>query len=278
MSRNRRAFTLVELLVVISIIGVLMALLIPAIGAARERARRMQCSNNMKNVAQAMLQHTTAKDRFPRTVDMIGTVPINWVADASKSLRRDVYDLWVTQTGNGVLDVDHLEMEVFLCPSDVQTGSSAGAISYGYNAGRIDEGTPPDYKENGIGHTLTSGVTLTLDFVAKNDGTSLTILLGENADSVSPGVWTDVTAAEANQSVILWEPAEADVIAADKQPSSKHPQGGNFAFCDGSVRFVADDIDYDVYARLMTPDGAGAALVNDSPPVWIDDPLSEGDF
>jgi prepilin-type N-terminal cleavage/methylation domain-containing protein len=63
--KSLRAFTLVELLVVIAIIGVLVALLLPAIQAAREAARRMQCKNNLRQVGIGMLNHHDAQNAFP---------------------------------------------------------------------------------------------------------------------------------------------------------------------------------------------------------------------
>jgi prepilin-type N-terminal cleavage/methylation domain-containing protein len=59
------AFTLVELLVVITIIGILMGLLLPAVNAARESGRRTQCQNNLRNLAQGLLQHETSKGYLP---------------------------------------------------------------------------------------------------------------------------------------------------------------------------------------------------------------------
>ena len=77
--RNQKSpgFTLVELLVVITIIGILIALLLPAVQAAREAARQMQCQNNLKQLALGCLQHESATKRLP--TDGWGTW---WTGDA----------------------------------------------------------------------------------------------------------------------------------------------------------------------------------------------------
>lgn len=267
---GRAGFTLVELLVVITIIGMLMALLLPAVMGARESARRAQCTNNQAELSKAVLQYESAKGRFPGFVNRYGSTKTNlsWIVMIFPYLGRE--DLWRVirdTSGPGVPTTVQQPIKQLTCPSDPPP--EAHGLSYVANCGRDDAPSNIPYQAHGIffDHNVTNPPTISLSNII--DGTANTFLLSEN---VQANLWYSILIYEVG---MVWRASpdtcsrinrcldSAGSVGTDwrtARPSSYHPGGVVVSYCDGHQEFIKDDIDYGVYQRRMAPDDQKCGL------------------
>lgn len=132
---RRNGFTLVELLVVIAIIGVLMAMLLPAVQAARESGRRVTCGNRLRQHALATQQYVERDGAYPgafKTLTVRGTYPVyaTWSVQLLPDLeQQSLYDRYLDGAQ------PKTPLSVFQCPSDSTINESKTDTSYVANHG-----------------------------------------------------------------------------------------------------------------------------------------------
>ncbi len=144
-SEASRGFTLVELLVVISIVVALVGILMPAFQSARESSRRTQCLNNIRQVGQAVVGYDSATQALPGWRNRVGSYPstTSWTVPILPQLgNQEAYD-WFDKYTAGADAITDKVIPVFLCPTgaaDARRYSSA-PLSYAVNAGTGTERT-----------------------------------------------------------------------------------------------------------------------------------------
>jgi prepilin-type processing-associated H-X9-DG protein len=272
--RNRAGYTLRELIVILAVVGLAVAIGVPAFMAAKEMGRRANCMGNHKQFGLALINYEGRHRAFPGYVNRIPSTPganyivAGWLPAILPQIdRSDLYQLWC----QGTPKTEFLRMTV--CPSDVaqDVSSTSTAMSYVVNCGL--PGDDNDSPDTGIfhNHHVANPVLVGIDYISQHDGTAVTLLLSEN---IQAGKWTDTSEADLG---MVWhrEPESCNYINGSKdvgkglgdiryaRPSSYHGGGAVASFCDGHVSFLSESIDYRVYQHMMTPFSHGAGLPDD---------------
>jgi len=251
-ARKERAFTLVELLVVIAVIGILVALLLPAIQAAREAARRSQCKNNLKQLGLAVLNYESSRKRLPPSVE----ININTMTGANNGawgVHGHILDYMEEQSVRGLVDINTawdfqqpingLRIASFSCPSDALAAEVRDpgnnkvllyATTYGFNMGTwfvYDPAT--NVGGNGVFYPNSF-----LRLAKVSDGTSKTLMVAEVK------AWTHYTRNGGSPATI---PDTADAAATIVASSGvEYKNTGHTEWPDGRVHHTG-------FTATMTP-------------------------
>ena len=256
---KRTGFTLVELLVVIAIIGILVALLLPAVQAAREAARRMQCSNQTKQMGLGFHMYHDTYKQFP----WAGRNYINCCNSATRDYWNWTYRIFPYVEQQNLVDtrsdaaVYGTALPLFYCPSRRRPKlyNRVNRTDYAGNAGsRVSR-----VGEDGL---LVESTRAPVRMSSVTDGTSNTILVAEKY--LHPTHEGGKICCDDNEPLVNVG-YEIDIVRSGQYPpmrdfetgpgavhrfGSRHPAGLNAVMVDGSVQHFAFTIDSTIFRNL----------------------------
>ncbi len=270
-SNRRSGFTLIELLVVIAIIGLLVALLLPAVQAARESARRTQCENNLKQMGLALMSYHDLNRKFPLG-NVYGTYWSYAAALLPELEQQNLYQqidfkyptCFAYNQAQGGKGVPSVNLPAVQCPSEprigqIYTDPTSGQFAltnyFGVMGTTVWTNDGMLYSNSAVS---VAGVT---------DGTSQTLFVGERgmAGDLLYGWWACGAGIINLGAYDQLLPTDLGLTAGKDDSShighfwSYHPGGADFLFVDGSVRFLPYSINNLVFQQLGTRQGGEKA-------------------
>lgn len=292
MKTSRRGFTLIELLVVIAIIGILIALLLPAVQRAREAAHRTECRNNLKQIGLALHNYHDTYLMFPpgwisvengMPAAHAGTNGAGWGTMILPQLEQsNLYDLFNPNVSIADPVNDEFResaLNVFRCPSDRQPdfwtisdggtpGTDLAKLPIANYVGvfgteELDgcENAPGTLPVHSDGQCKGDGSFYHLSRVSIRlirDGASRTLMVGERKTDLAKGwqsTWVGMVPGgrDAFQRILgAVDHVPNDPVGHFDDFSSQHTGGAHFVLGDGSVTFIAETIDSSTYQALGT--------------------------
>jgi len=259
----RRAFTLVELLVVIAIVGVLIGLLLPAVQAAREAARRTQCQNNLRQIGLALHAYHANHAELPigcvdKRIQKVGR-QTSWAArllpqmDLNPLYQQIDFEFGYDSAENAT--AGSTVVATYLCPSTARLAEGRSSFWMSTSPGSLPALAAMDYGGiYGAGYTFPSanGVLLydrAIAFHEITDGTSWTIAVAEDTGRGRrwDGEWIN-----GENIFVLHNPINT---FQDNEIWSDHPEGAFALYCDGSVQFLRETMQALVLRSSCTRNG-----------------------
>ncbi|MDX1929734.1 MAG: DUF1559 domain-containing protein [Pirellulaceae bacterium] len=277
---KRNAFTLVELLVVIAIIGILVGLLLPAVQAAREAARRIQCTNNVRQLGLATHNYESAYKRLPSgwvSNGVSGEPGWGWSAallpfmEGNNLANRIDWRIVIEDAVHK--DVRETVVATFSCPTDpfenifeigeespvelhsVDDGAKLFRVSKSNYIGMFGTFELEDSPYRGDGMFYGNSKTKFRDVT---DGLSNTLMVGERSGQLGGSLWQGniPEAAEANARIVgVADHTPNSPVGHFEDFRSYHTGGANFMRADCSVQWLPQTIDEAVYKAMATRSG-----------------------